>query len=209
MLTLLRLTLLGLLLSPVACKAPTDPASAEPFADNFNRAELGPNWNMQGGGWRLQDGALVNSNAKNLALWLTHPLPKNVEIRFDATSASPAVDLKCEIFGDGQTHESGYIIINGGWHNSASIIARQREHEIDRVPMGSVPYKRRAGLLKDHSYHWRVVRQGDTLTQYLDGEKYLERQDSQALYGPANNKFAFNNWASQVRFDNLQIQPLP
>ncbi len=202
------LTGLSLLFAP-ACKAPVDPASSKPFSDDFNRKDLGPDWNLLGGGWRIIDGALHNSGARNDALWLKHPLSRNVQVEFDATSASPAVDLKCEIFGDGQTHESGYIIINGGWHNSASIIARRREHEIDKTPMGSVPYKRRAGLQPNHTYHWKVVRQGDILTQYLDGQKYLERQDNEPLYGPANNKFAFNNWEADVRFDNLRITPLP
>lgn len=203
------LTVSLLIIATQACKAPTDPASAKAFADDFNRSELGDQWNMQGGGWRIIDGALHNDNAHNKALWLKHPLPRNVQVEFDATSASAAVDLKCEIFGDGQTHQSGYIIINGGWHNSVSIIARRLEHEIDKTPVGSVPYKRKAGLKTNHTYHWKVVRQGDILTQYLDGQKYLERQDNDALYGPANNKFAFNNWEAQVRFDNLKITPLP
>jgi len=201
---LLPLSLLCLL----ACKAPAPAAVAGPFLDDFNRAELGEHWNFQGGTWRLRDGKLTSQGDQNVALWLRHPLPRDVEISFEATSASPAVDLKVELFGDGQTHESGYIIINGGWNNSLSIIARLREHEIDRVPTGSVPYKRKAGLQPNKTYQWRIVRRGNTITQFLDGEKYLEREDPEGLYGPQNNKFAFNNWAAQLSFDNLSVKPL-
>ena len=33
--------------------------------------------------------------------------------------------LKCEFAGDGQHHQSGYILINGGWKNTVRAIARQ------------------------------------------------------------------------------------
>ncbi|MFH1807400.1 MAG: hypothetical protein ABIJ09_01545 [Pseudomonadota bacterium] len=197
----------ALLLTLLACKASSE-ASSEPFADDFSAGQLGPHWNFQGGSWKVRDGALVTTGDQNVALWLDWAMPRDVEIRFDATSSSPAVDLKCELFGDGRSHESGYIIINGGWNNSASIIARQREHELDQVPFDSVPYKRRAGLTSGHTYQWRIVRQGNVITQFLDGEKYLERDDPEGLYGPDNNRFAFNNWAAQIRFDNLRITPL-
>lgn len=203
----MRAPLLLLLLGLAACKSQA-PAAAGPFYDDFNRADLGEQWNFQGGTWRLVDGKLTSQGDQNVALWLRHPLPRDVEISFEATSASPVVDLKCELFGDGQTHESGYIIINGGWNNSLSIIARLREHEIDTVPVGSVPYKRQAGLQPNKTYQWRIVRRGNTITQYLDGEMYLEREDPDGLYGPQNDKFAFNNWAAQVSFDNLRITPL-
>jgi len=204
----MRALLLVAPLALVACKAQAPATLNKPFVDDFNRAELGDNWNFQGGSWRILDGVLRSTGDQNVALWLDVPMPRDVEISFEASSASPEVDLKCELFGDGRTHESGYIIINGGWRNTLSIIARQREHEIDKLAVGSVPYKRKAGLQPGQTYRWRIVRRGNVITQYLDGEKYLERDDPEALYGPQNNKFAFNNWAAQVTFDNLSVKPL-
>ena len=45
------------------------------FSDDFERAELGPNWQTKHPGWALKDGALNDTNAKNVGAWLTQPLP--------------------------------------------------------------------------------------------------------------------------------------
>ena len=195
-------------LSVAACKAPAAGGSSEPFADDFNRTELGDRW-AKAGTWRIEDGKLWSRGDRNEALWLKYDLPRDVQIEFDAQSAVPAVDIKCELYGNGRDHQSGYVIINGGWNNSVSIIARLAEHELDEVPVGSVPYKRAAGLSPNKVYQWKIVRRGNVITQFLDGEKDLERKDDDGLYSPNNNKFAFNNWSALVWFDNLKITPLP
>jgi len=192
----------------VSCKVPVEGGSAQPLVDDFNRTELGDSW-VKAGGWKIEDGKLWSRGERNEALWLKYDLPRDVQIEFDALSAVPAVDLKCELFGDGRNHQSGYVIINGGWNNSVSIIARLAEHELDEVAPGTVPYKRAAGLSPNKVYQWKIVRRGNVITQFLDGEKYLERRDDDALFSPNNNKFAFNNWAALVWFDNLKITPLP
>lgn len=198
--------LLGLVVS--SCKATAGGGSTAPFSDDFNRAELGDRW-VKAGNWRIEDGRLWSRGEHNEALWLKYDLPRDVQIEFEALSAVPAVDLKCELFGDGRDHQSGYIIINGGWNNSVSIIAKLAEHELDEVPPGTVPYKRVSGLQPNKVYRWKIVRRGNVITQFLDGEKYLERKDDDALYSPNHNKFAFNNWSALVWFDNLKIAPLP
>src|SRR5690349_19212124 len=40
-----------------------------PFEDNFNRAELGPDWNVLGAAWKLQNGRLCVRGARNKGAW--------------------------------------------------------------------------------------------------------------------------------------------
>ena len=86
-------------------------------------------------------------------------------VEFTTLSRSPAVDTKIEIFGDGVRHESGYIVIFGGWNNTISTIARLDEHERGRKEM-------RRGRETDRLYHWTVQRtDGKTVELFIDGEK--------------------------------------
>jgi len=80
-----------------------------PFIDDFNRPELGPNYWYQGGDWRIVDGQLYVNGSHQNAAWLQASLPHDVAIEFDAKPLSPEVDVRFEIFGDGQNHGTGYI----------------------------------------------------------------------------------------------------
>jgi hypothetical protein len=189
---------LGLL----GCQKGGSQSQSQPFSDNFDRPALGPNYTRRGGTWAIKDGALHSSGEKNIPLWLNVELPRNVQVDFDAWSRSAAVDTKIEIFGDGLNHESGYIVIFGGWNNAITTIARLDEHEKTRV-------EKRTKWEKDRRYHWTVKRQGDELEFLVDGVKIVGYKDKDPLYGPRNNKLAFTNWESDVSYDNLVIKPLP
>jgi len=185
---------------------PTFPRETPPgvaFADDFSSSMLGERYNVQGGSWRVADGALVTLGDKNLPLWLRAPLARNVRVEFTSKSASSAVDMKVEIFGDGIRHESGYIVIVGGWNNTLSTIARLDEHEEKRVA-------KRTRFEANRVYRWRVERtDGHTLKLFLDDELLAAYDDGAPLYGPRNNRFAFSGWESEVTFDDLRITPLP
>ena len=178
-------------------------AITAPFRDNFDRGSLGEKYLKTGGTWSIKDGALHSEGEKNIPLWLDVPLPKNVRVEFTAWSLSPAVDTKIELFGDGLRHESGYIVILGGWNNSITTIARLDEHEKTRV-------EKRTRWEKGRRYRWRVERtDGRKLSLYIDDVLQLSYDDGQPLFGPKNNKLAFTNWQSDVYYDDLVITPLP
>jgi hypothetical protein len=154
-------------------------------------------------------GELRVQGAHNHPLWLAQKLPENARIDFSARSLSPAVDIKVEIFGDGASYAkrasytaTSYMIVLGGWNNSRSIIARMDEHGDDRKargkPLGEVGRK----------YAFSVVRKGSLLEWHLDGEKFLEFDDPEPLRGAGHEHFAFNNWESEVFFDDLVIREL-
>ena len=132
-----------------------------------------------------------------------HRLAAVVNPQMAAWSHSPAVDTKIEMFGDGLRHESGYIVILGGWQNTISTIARLDEHERGRVELRRrwEPYRR---------YHWTVQRtDGTTLELFIDGERVLAYPDQAPLFGLKNNRLAFTSWESEVFYDDLTITPLP
>jgi len=189
------------------------------FQDRFDSPTLGPQWKVgrvegpasKGGGprneadrrghWKVVDGALTSPGERNQPLWLQAPLPDAVRIEFTARSDSDAGDIKFECFGDGALHESGYIFIMGGWNNALSVIARRDEHEKHRQ-------RRDASVQQGRTYRMAVTRRGSTVRWFVDGEPYLRYRDAKPLVGPRHRHFAFNNWRSGLRFDDLAVYDL-
>ncbi len=212
--SLFAISLGALLLASGGCK-PKIPAIVAPFTDNFDRAELGPDWLDTSHVAKLKDGKLNLSNAHNHPVWLRRKLPRNVQIDFDAVSKSPAGDLKVELYGDGESFDpdkgrydpTSYMIVLGGWHNSKSIISRLGEHDeavkasFDRV--GNDPI-----VLPGQSYHFTIVRKGGTIDWKINGQPYLSWTDPEPLYGNGHEFFAINDWEADVSFDNLSIRPV-
>lgn len=184
-------------------KTSADSAIAKPFRDDFERAALGDRYKKAGGTWEIKDGALHTTGERNIPLWLDVPLPKNVKVEFTAWSLSPQVDTKIEIFGDGLRHESGYIVILGGWNNRITTIARLDEHEEERP-------EKRQGWEQGRKYRWTVQREnGKDVELLIDGKPVLQYEDKEPLFGPKNNKLGFTSWESEVFYDDLVITPLP
>jgi hypothetical protein len=180
-----------------------EPAMAAPLRDTFDDEHLAQRYRDRGGSWRVVDGTLRTVGDLNLPLWSNAVLPRNVRIEFTSTSASPAVDMKVELFGDGVRHESGYIAVVGGWNNTLTALARLDEHEASRVT-------RRTRFEAGRTYRWRIERSdGRTVKLFVDDELQVAYDDKDPLYGPRNNRFAFSGWESEVVFDNLVITPLP
>jgi len=194
---------------PLGCDPPRRAAAGQPFSDNFERADLGDAWRTTGNGWRIENGALRGEMAHNHPLWLKRKLPRDARIEFDAWSESPAGDLKCEVWGDGESHATqasytatSYVVIFGGWHNRLNVIARMNEHGADRQVREGPRVE-----LGQH-YHFKIERRGRDLGWILDGNPLLEFNDPDPLAGPGHEYFAFNNWEALVHFDNLVITPL-
>lgn len=188
---------------PTFTSTPAAVAVHDEFADQDAGEALAARANVQGGSWRVVDGKLSTLGDHNLPLWLDAPLSKNTRIEFTSTSGSAAVDMKVEVFGDGIRHESGYIVIVGGWNNTLTGIARLDEHEKGRQV-------RRTRFESGRAYRWRIERtDGKTLSLYVDDELQARYADADPLWGPRNNRFAFSGWESEVTFDDLTITPLP
>ena len=173
------------------------------FSDDFERSEIGdrylqaaPDRGWKAGPWRIEHGWLVGKDIHNAALWLQLELPEKARIELDVRADSKVGDVKCEVFGDGEHHQSGYILIFGGWKNSVNCIARQDEHAEDRRE------DRRLRVEPDVDYHWTITRTDHTVRWYIDGELFLIYDDRNPVRG---RHFGFNNWEAPTRFDNLKI----
>lgn len=209
----------GLLFAGTGCKPRVQTIDA-PFSDNFDRAELGPDWLDTGHGAgihaaSIKDGKLNLVRAYNHPVWLRRKLPRNVQIDFDATSRSPAGDLKVEMFGDGESFDAdkgrydptSYMIVMGGWNNSKSIISRLGEHDeavkVARDRTGAEPL-----VIPGRSYHFTITRRGGAIDWKIDGAPYLAWNDPEPLAGAGHEFFAINDWEADVSFDNLTIRPV-
>ena len=206
---------------PAGKAAPSpDPVLTEPFVDGFDRAVLGPNWRATSSQWRLDQGRLCASGARNPPAWLKRRLPRNARIEFEATSFSADGDIKAEYWGDGRSRPSGvsyddatsYLTIWGGWKNRYHVLARLDEHAKDRRQLTVDPAAaelRRQPVQPERTYRFRVERKdGKTVTWHVDGEKILVYPDPQPLRGAGHEHFGYNNWEVRVCFDNLKVTPL-
>jgi hypothetical protein len=189
-----------------------------------------------GGQWRVVNGELLSPGVKNNPLWLKAKLPENVAVDFDVRSMSPEGDIKCEIFGDGSDHASGYVLIHGGWNNTVSIIARLDEHGASLAQLqaeaGRIQREKgldsadlvKTGVFRENtrmrveanpfpvqvgkSEHWRVERRGSVLTWFIDGREFMKFDDPFPLKGAGHDRFGFSSWEAQLFFDNLSVTPL-
>jgi hypothetical protein len=202
-------------LASLGCKARV-PAITSPFADDFERAEPGPDWlDTSGGAYRIASGRLNATRAYNHPLWLRRKLPRDVVIEFDVMSKSPAGDIKVELYGDGESFDpdkgrydpTSYVIVLGGWNNSNSIIGRLGEHDEavkaarPRAPGQPPPVE------IGRTYHFAITRQGGTIDWKVNGAPFLAWTDPSPLFGPGHEFFAVNDWEADVHFDDLRIRP--
>jgi hypothetical protein len=201
-----------LLLLIVACKVPDPPPIGDkPWEDRFERKDIGPDYVATDDVYTIRDGALRVEKAYNHPLWLRRKLPADAQIDVDVRSMSPAGDIKVEIWGDGESkaHDRGaytstaYVFIFGGWSNSRSILARMEEH--GRSLVARTEPKVEPG----RTYHFRIVKRGGHLSWTIDGAPFLSYDDPEPLDGPGHAYLGFNDWESEVMFDNLVITPLP
>ena len=180
------------------------------FSDTFDRGALGEAWLTTGTGSTLTGGSLRLADLRNHPVWLREPLPADVRVEFDAWAETEEGDIKVELAGDGRSFAktasytaTGYVFILGGWDNSLDVIARRNEHGDDRVAV-----KREPKLEPDRRYHVSITRRSGELHLELDGRPIAEMIDDTPLLGPGQEHFAFNNWESPTRFDNLVIYAL-
>ena len=129
-------------------------------------------------------------------------MPQRVRVEFDAKALTPTGDLKFEIFGDGEAHASGYILIFGGWNNTLDVIARLDEHGDDRVARASQK------VVLERVYRIAVERSDSTLKWFVDGKPFMTYRDDEPLRGAEHAHFAFSNWVARVAFDNVKVYRL-
>jgi hypothetical protein len=193
-----------------ACTPQGDPGiGADGYRDNFDRADVGSDWNVTGGSYAIREGQLRVKGARNKPMWLRRTLPHDVRITFDVRSESSEGDIKVELFGDGVSKAettsytaTSYVVVFGGWGNTLNVLARMNEHGEDRVVGPS--YK----VVQGKTYHMKIERRGATIKAWANDHELAKLTDANPLTGPGHDHFAFNNWQSELWFDNLRIDSL-
>jgi hypothetical protein len=203
-----RVALLALALA--ACRQPDPPPVGAAWSDGFDRAEIGADYRATADVYRIKDGALNVANGYNHPLWLRKKLPANAVIEVDCWSMSAVGDLKLEIWGDGEGFaedrgaytSSGYDFIFGGWSNTKSEIARGNEHGADVVARTTPKVE------VGRKYHWKIVRKGGHIDWYIDDltTPFLRYDDAKPFVGAGHEYLGFDDWESDVWFDNLSIR---
>jgi hypothetical protein len=198
-----------------------DPLLTEPFRDDFERTDIGPDWRALAPVWGIREGKLCGEGARNRGIWLLRRLPRSAKIELDAIAETEEGDLKVELWGDGrsgatkETYDdaTGYVAIFGGWRNSLHAFARLDEHGDDRLALelSAVSEDPRAHpVLPGNRYRFKFERkQGNIISWSVDGRLLFELDDPRPLAGPGHDHFAFNDWTARVCFDNLEITPGP
>ncbi len=167
------------------------------FDNNIDYEHLQP-WE---GSWSIYEGKLHTLGDKNAPLWLKTPLPDEAIISFDMTPTSSDIDLKVELYGDGLRHESGYIVILGGWKNTLTVIARQNEHEKTR-------FEKKTTWPAHQKMHVEIIRANNELKLTVNNTLVGSYRDASPLKGPRHRYMAFNSWKSPGYFDNLVIKSM-
>ncbi|MCA9618211.1 MAG: hypothetical protein KC731_04300 [Myxococcales bacterium] len=197
-----------------------DPALGAGFRDDFEREQLGEAYRATSAAWQIEGGALCGRGAKNHGVWLTRRLPRDARITFDAWTTSTDGDLKVELWGDGKSHATGnsyddatgYLAILGGWSNRRHVLARLDEHGDDRVVMEVEPSATTgpaAPVFAGRRYRFVIERDRDERLRWsVDGELVASFDDPEPLAGPGHDHFGFNDWATPVCFDDLEVLPL-
>lgn len=214
-------------------RATPEVAATLPWHDDFSQpSTVAAHYWSSGGHWRVVEGQLLSPGVKNNPLWLEASLPHDVAVEFDVRSMSPEGDIKCEIFGDGSDHASGYVLINGGWNNSLNVIARLDEHGPSLSALQAQASQQGGDLVTSgvytagtrtrveartteankvqlgRTYHWRIERRGRLLSWSIDGQPMLTFDDPFPLGGKGHDRFGFSSWEAQLFFDNLTVTPL-
>lgn len=189
------------------------------FQDDFERPELGADWNALSPRWKIAGGRLCARGARNRGVWLRRPLPTNAVIEIDAIAEADDGDLKVELWGDGKsgatgtsyTNATSYLAILGGWKNSKHVLARLDEHGEDRLEIDVDPDsddERARPVAPGQVYRFRVERSdGRTIRWSVNGAEHFELADPEPLAGPGHEHLGFNNWDAPVCFDNVRITP--
>jgi hypothetical protein len=192
-----------------------------PYRDGFDDSStVQEHYFTTGGFWRVQGGELLSPGVKNNPLWLKARLPQNVAVQFKVRSASPEGDIRAIIFGDGVNYQlSGYHLIQGGWNNSISVLARLDENApaLDRLSNrrqtltadSRVRVESSAGRVQTgKQYLWLIERRGNVLRWSIDGQPFLELDDPFPLKGTGHDRFGFVSGESDLYFDDLIVEAL-
>ena len=195
-----------------ACRAKV-PAIDAPFTDDFERAELGADWNATSDAYRIADGKLTVSNAHNHPAWLRAPAAPRRRRRGRRPVEEPRGRHQARAVRRRRIVRSR----QGALHlvGLRADLRRLEQLAVGHLPAGGArrrPQGRRAATpasSRTGRYHFTITRQGGALDWTIDGRPFLAWTDPEPLAGAGHEYLAVDDWEATLTFDNLQIRPAP
>ena len=173
------------------------------FSDDFNRDELGEDWEAVAGDWRLQDGQLlggqVGKSGENTVI-CARLFPGSQRVEFDAVTVDPQ---PCDLSGllgvnrGGLT--TGYFFGFGSDNNRGSKLLIESKRDVERYDAVIVP-----GQL----HHVVCEREGNVLRHIIDGKVAVSYTDDPPLKGNAHEMIGFYIFTSG-QIDNVKVYTKP
>jgi hypothetical protein len=169
------------------------------WADDFERAGLGADWQVLAGAWSVADGQLVTTGG---ALLATRKFPGLQRLEFQASvMPNPGIsDMSPAIHCGPAKHSTGYLLQFGGYHNSRNSIQRKGDVLVQNSDIRIEPGKVYSIVAE---YDGGIVR----LT--VDGKTVVEHADPYPLVGPANEQIGFYVFEGNVKIDNVKVFTSP
>ncbi len=164
------------------------------FSDNFQRAELGPNWEVIDGTWSIDNGAIVTTSGGAIAISASFSGLQKIEFEARADTEGPASgfgagtaarpsDLSVSLHNPGHSpSRQGYFLQFGGRFNTVNAL-RKAGTEVQK----SVEY-----LIDPQRTHRISAEVNNTSVRLeVDGNVLIDWEESSPLLGEENDRIVF------------------
>jgi hypothetical protein len=171
------------------------------FEDNFNRAEVGSDWVIQGKS-EIVDGRLKYGLEGSHLAMINRSFSPDVRIEFDAQPAPEkapcdlSVGLSCGKSAGG--YGTGYLVAFGGNYNMLNQIQGGRDMKWIQ------DYNPKKKIVPGQVHHICGMKEGKTITLEVDNEVLVTATDHQPLGGPGFDGVGLMTWNGMLA-DNVKV----
>jgi len=165
------------------------------FSDDFKRTELGRDWKVLKGSWKVENGWLTSSGG---SIVITKNLPglQKVEFKAVGTGNPELSDMSPFIHAGPAGPSSGYLLQFGGYNNQRTAIQRLGKAMKERTDIVITPGKVHTIVAE---YDGKAAR----LT--VDGKVALEAAESQPLLGREHEQIGFYVHEGAIRISEIKV----
>jgi len=175
-----------------------DPALAQgwtlQFSDDFGRTELGENWQIVSGNWKVEDRMLHGAGPGTvLCRW---SFTGSLRLEFDAIAAEGDVSDLSAILNakEGGSVSDGYFFGFGSDDNTGSKL----------LVRGKLATRSDARIVPGRRYHVVCQREGGKLTHMIDGRIIMTYEDEHPVQDTKYPAIGFYTWRGG-KFDNVRV----
>jgi len=165
------------------------------FQDDFKRRELGKDWKVVKGAWRVENGWLTSAGG---CIVINKNLPglHRVEFKAMGTGNPELSDMSPFIHADSTGQSSGYLLQFGGYYNRRTAIQR----------LGKATKQTKDVLITPGKVHTIVAEyDGKSVRLTVDGKTALEMAETRPLVGPGHEQIGFYTHEGVIKISELKV----